>query len=73
MKVRLTLYRKDPNLPSPVPGKGKPGLPYPVDVELGSVPNKGDFMLYGKERQVLKVITVANPDPGESVAIVLVA
>lgn len=73
MKVTLKFYYRDPTLPSPDQVRGEPGLPYPVDVEVGAVPNKGDFVLYGKERQVLKVTTVANPDPGESVAIVLVS
>lgn len=73
MKITLKFYYRDPTLPSPEQTRGAPGLPYPVDVEVGSIPNKGDFVLYGKERQVLKVVTVANPDPGESVAIVLVA
>ena len=72
MKITLKFYRKDPTLPSPEPGKGEPGLPYPVDVEVGSIPNKGDFVLYGKERQVLKVTTVADPEPGDATAVVLV-
>ena len=72
MLVTLKFYRKDPTLPSPEPGKGEPGLPYPVDVRVGSIPNKDDFIFYGKERQVLKVVTITNPEPGEPEATLLV-
>lgn len=70
MKVTLKFYRKDPNLPSPPPGKGESGLPYPVDVEIEFL---GQFVEYGgKKRKVVETITVADPEPGDPVAIVLV-
>jgi len=72
MKVTLKFYRRDPSLPSPEQARGEPGLPYPVDVEVGSIPNNGDFLLYRKERQVVKVTTLADPLPGDPVAVVLV-
>lgn len=72
MKITLKFYRRDTSLPSPEQARGEPGLPYPADVEVGSIPNKGDFVLYTKERQVLKVTTVTDPEPGEPVAVVLV-
>lgn len=73
MLVTLKFYYRDPNLPSAPLAKGDPGLPYPVNVEIGGLPEKMSRIEYGgKKRRVVEVTTLCNQPEGEPVAVILV-